>query len=125
MIVDLGGDVRANPKISGTKNNVFGIQTGVAISFMVKKRALKSNRIFYARRPEMETAEDKLAFLGTTAAAQIQYEQITPDKAANWVNLTENDWDTLAPIGAKENEGWFREPCAFPALFFRYRDKSG
>ena len=37
-IVDLGGDVRANPKLSGTKHNVFGIQTGVAISFMVKTR---------------------------------------------------------------------------------------
>jgi predicted helicase len=36
-VVDLGGDVRANPKLSGTKHNVFGIQTGVAISFMVKK----------------------------------------------------------------------------------------
>ena len=36
-VVDLGGDVRANPKLSGTKHNVFGIQTGVAISFMVKR----------------------------------------------------------------------------------------
>jgi predicted helicase len=36
-IIDLGGDVRANPKLSGTTHNVFGIQTGVAISFMVKK----------------------------------------------------------------------------------------
>ena len=27
-VVDLGGDVRANPKLSGTKHNVFGIQTG-------------------------------------------------------------------------------------------------
>ena len=35
-VVDLGGDVRANPKLSGTKHNVFGIQTGVAISFLVK-----------------------------------------------------------------------------------------
>ncbi len=26
-----------NPKLSGTKHNVFGIQTGVAISFMVKR----------------------------------------------------------------------------------------
>jgi predicted helicase len=33
LVVDLGGDVRANPKLSGTKHNVFGIQTGVAISF--------------------------------------------------------------------------------------------
>ena len=29
-VVDLGGDVRENPKLSGTKHNVFGIQTGVA-----------------------------------------------------------------------------------------------
>lgn len=35
-VVDLGGDVRANPRLSGTKHNVFGIQTGVAISFLVK-----------------------------------------------------------------------------------------
>ncbi len=35
-MVDLGGDVRENPKLSGTKHNVFGIQTGVAISFMVR-----------------------------------------------------------------------------------------
>jgi predicted helicase len=36
-IMDLGGDVRANPKLSGTKHNVFGIQTGVAIAFLIKK----------------------------------------------------------------------------------------
>ena len=53
-------------KLSGTKNNVFGIQTGVAISFFVKrKEAAKAAHIFYARRPEMETAEDKLSFLST------------------------------------------------------------
>jgi len=103
-VVDLGGDVRANPKLSGTKHNVFGIQTGVAISFMVKKRAIKSNHIFYARRPEMDTAEDKLAFLGSTSAAQIQYEQITADKNANWVNLTENDWDSLIPVADKRTK---------------------
>lgn len=34
-IVDLGGDVRVNPRLSGTKHNVFGIQTGVAICFLV------------------------------------------------------------------------------------------
>lgn len=35
-IVDTQSDVRKNPKISGTKNNVFGIQTGVAIMFLLK-----------------------------------------------------------------------------------------
>lgn len=36
-IVDTRSDVRNNPKISGTKNNVFGIQTGIAVMFLVKQ----------------------------------------------------------------------------------------
>ena len=38
-MVDLGGNVRNNPKLSGTTHNVFGIQAGVTIAFLVKKRA--------------------------------------------------------------------------------------
>ena len=33
-VVDLGSDVRRNPKISGTTHNVFGIKTGVAIAIL-------------------------------------------------------------------------------------------
>ena len=45
-VADLGGGVRANPKISETKNNVSGIQTGVAISFLVTRNAATGCRIF-------------------------------------------------------------------------------
>ncbi|WP_375561564.1 N-6 DNA methylase [Bernardetia sp. OM2101] len=37
-IVDTKSDVRANPKIAGTTHNVFGIQTGVAIMFLIRKK---------------------------------------------------------------------------------------
>ena len=100
-VVDLGGDVRANPKLSGTKNNVFGIQTGVAISFLVKRKGAKSCKVFYVRRPEMDTAEDKLAWLGSNKASSLAYERIAPDAKQNWVNLTENDWDSLLPVADK------------------------
>ena len=36
-VLDLGGNVRKNPKLSGTTHNVFGIQVGVSIIFLVKK----------------------------------------------------------------------------------------
>ena len=32
-VLDLGGNVRQNPKLSGTTHNVFGIQVGVSINF--------------------------------------------------------------------------------------------
>ncbi|GAB4565821.1 MAG: hypothetical protein Tsb007_37520 [Rhizobacter sp.] len=101
-VVDLGGDVRANPKLSGSKHNVFGIQTGVAISYLVKRKGSKGGRVFYARRPELETAEDKLAFLGTAALSRITLDELRPDAKQNWLNLTSNDFDELMPIASKD-----------------------
>ncbi len=103
-LIDLGGDVRKNPQLSGTKNNVFGIQIGVAISFLVRKED-KQNipcKIFYTRRPEFDTAEDKLKFLSGTKFADIDFEHIIPDKRHNWLNLTDNDFDELLPLIDKD-----------------------
>ena len=101
-VVDLGGDVRANPKLSGTKHNVFGIQTGVAISFLVKCKGSKGGRVFYARRPEMETAEDKLAFLGSAALSRMTLDVLRPDAKHNWLDLTSNDFEDLMPLIDKD-----------------------
>jgi predicted helicase len=103
-VVDLGGDVRANPKLSGTKHNVFGIQTGVAISFLVKRRRQQGCKIFYARRPEFDTAEDKLAFLASSKLSTMSFERIEPDKKGNWINQTENNWDDLIPVADKKTK---------------------
>lgn len=97
-VVDLGGDVRANPKLSGTKNNVFGIQTVVAISFLVKRHGAavkKGCRVFYARRPETETVEEKLAFLSNSRISETRFDEVCPDSRSNWINLTENDFESL------------------------------
>ena len=105
-VVDLGGDVRANPKLSGTKHNVFGIQTGVAISFMVKRTSSAKDkrpaRVYYVRRPEAETAEEKLVFLTSRPMRSLQFDEIQPDKTGNWVNLTNNDFETLLPLASKD-----------------------
>jgi predicted helicase len=107
-VVDLGGDVRANPKLSGTKHNVFGIQTGVAISFMVKRsQAVKDKRparVYYLRRPEMETAEEKLSFIASHPMRDMDFDEVQPDKTHNWINLTSNDFETLIPLASKETK---------------------
>ena len=107
-VVDLGGDVRANPKLSGTKHNVFGIQTGVAISFMVKRvvavKEKRPARVYYLRRPESETAEEKLAFLASHPMRRLDFDEVQPDKAGNWVNLTDNDFEMLLPLASKETK---------------------
>ena len=79
-IVDLGGDVRADPRLSGPRHNVFGIQTGVAISFMVKRVKGHGCRIRYSRRAQLETAEEKLSFLAENNLSQIPFNEIESDK---------------------------------------------
>ena len=117
-VVDLGGDVRVNPKLSGTRHNVFGIQTGIAISFMVKRGSRTPSpspasgrsgrgseaRIFYTRRPEMETAEEKLGFLANHPARSLSFDEVQADKSHSWINLSSNDFDSLLPLASKETK---------------------
>ena len=59
--VDLHGNVRKNPKLSGTTHNVFGIQVGVGITLAVRCRGEK--RLRYHRVPEIWRKEEKLVWL--------------------------------------------------------------
>jgi predicted helicase len=118
-IVDLGGDVRENPKLSGTKHNVFGIQTGVAISFLVKRHQAAGCRIFYSRRPELETADEKLSFLANTKLEDAGLEEIRPDRNGHWINLTQNDWDDLVPLATRAAK-LSKKPSQEKAIFKMY-----
>ncbi len=98
-VLDLGSDVRRNPKISGTSHNVFGIQTGVAIGFFVREKAkLGQCGIHYARREDAELAKDKLAYLGSAGLDGIEFETITPDKRNDWLNQSNSDFEKLLPL---------------------------
>jgi predicted helicase len=61
-------------------------------------------RVYYVRRPEMETAEEKLDFLAAHALRNLDFDEVQPDKTHNWVNLTSNDFETLIPLASKETK---------------------
>lgn len=104
-IVDLGGDVRANPKLSGTRHNVFGIQTGVAIAFLVRKKAILSSVVRYVRRPEDEIAEDKLSWLNATQFSELDFDSIKPAINGDWLNqIGESAWSDFIQIADKETK---------------------
>ena len=104
-MLDLGGNVRKNPKLSGTTHNVFGIQVGVCINFSVKKRNNddSQNRIFYARVDESWRKENKYHYLDSKGQYQnIEWQLVTPDKNHTW--LTEelcSEFETFIPMGSK------------------------
>ncbi len=105
-IIDTKSDVRANPKIAGTTHNVFGIQTGVAIMFLVRKENRAKNAqcvINYMAMQDEWRKEEKLQFLVERHLNNINFTHIQPDKNNNWINLAENnDWESLLPLADKE-----------------------
>ena len=104
-ILDLGGNVRKNPKLSGKTHNVFGIQVGVSINFFIKRRdnANGQTKIFYARVDEFWRKEDKYRYLDSKKHHRsIEWQPITPDRRHTW--LTEGlhaEFETFIPMGTK------------------------
>ncbi len=104
-VLDLGSDVRRNPKISGTTHNVFGIQTGVAIGFFVREKAkLGECGIHYSRREDTELATDKLAYLRETTLENIEFMDVTPDKRNDWLNQPNSDFERLMLLADRQTK---------------------
>ena len=104
-VIDLGSDVRRNPKISGTTHNVFGIQTGVAIGFFVRQKARLGNfGIHYTRREDAELAVDKLAYLRDTNLEQIAFDDVTPDSKYNWLNQSNPEFTKLLALADRQTK---------------------
>ncbi|MCY4079591.1 MAG: N-6 DNA methylase [Caldilineaceae bacterium] len=105
-ILDLGGNVRGNPKLSGTTHNVFGIQVGVSINFLVKKcgKALSQTQLLYARVDEFWRKEEKYRYLNKMEQyVNVNWKKITPDRRHTW--LTEGlhaEFGTYISMGSRE-----------------------
>ena len=104
-VLDLGSDVRRNPKISGTRHNVFGIQTGVAVGFFVRDKSRKGEcNIHYARREDTEVATDKLAYLREAKLDDIAFSDIATDTKNNWLNQSNPDFDKLMALADRQTK---------------------
>ena len=105
-ILDLSGNVRKNPKLSGTTHNVFGIQVGVSINFFIKRRdnANSQAEIFYARVDEFWRKEDKYRYLDSKKHCRnIEWKPVKPDRRYTW--LTEglhSEFETFIPMGTQK-----------------------
>jgi predicted helicase len=102
--IDLHGNVRKNPKLSGTTHNVFGIQIGVGITIAVRNSQMSTRTLNYHRVPENWRKTEKLNFLAEKRSLTgIAWTQLQPDENYTW--LTEGlheEFATFLPIGTRE-----------------------
>jgi len=102
--LDLHGNVRKNPKLSGTTHNVFGIQIGVGITIAICVSSDTERKLHYYRVPEYWSRIEKLAFLKKMGSINgIDWQELQPDARYTW--LTEGlrpEFMDFLPMGTKE-----------------------
>ncbi len=105
-VMDLGGNVRKNPKLSGSTHNVFGIQVGVSITFLVRKKHYNQRqaRIHCVTLDKYWRKEEKYDFLDKKISLEkVAWQELTPDKKYTWLTSDlEDDFETFLPMGTKK-----------------------
>jgi predicted helicase len=106
-LVDLNGNVRKNPKLSGTTHNVFGIQVGVSIALFVrhKQKVLKRRQavIRYATVGGDWRKEKKWKWLEEKQhIGGVRWRKLMPDERHTWLHDEESqEFYQFVPFGKK------------------------
>jgi predicted helicase len=120
--VDLRGNVRQNPKLSGTAYNVFGIQVGVGITLAIRKRAASvgpkaspssrapneseaiATRLHLHRFPLEWRRRKKLEALASLrSVARVEWTPLQPDTRNRWlIPEGADEFARFVPLGDRE-----------------------
>jgi predicted helicase len=118
-LLDLGGNVRKNPKLSGSVHNVFGIQVGVAICFLVRKKASggapRVAQIRYANVATDWRKEDKFRFLDEMGSiGQLELRTLNPDAQHSWLTTgLRDEYAGFVPLMGAAGARTPRAQCIF------------
>jgi len=102
----LEGNVRQNPKLSGTAYNVFGIQVGVGITIAVQSQRRRGRRLLFHRVDKAVRRHKKLAWLAQHGDVKgVKWQKLQPDQRHTWlVPEHSEEFATFLPIASKQGK---------------------
>jgi predicted helicase len=119
-------DLKGNARTSGERRrqeagNIFDdqIRVGIAIWFCVKKKGADGFKIMYEAVRDYAKSDEKLDFVSAISLRDRKFDRIKPDVKNNWINLTDNDFDTMLPLASKETKS-AKSSRDLKAIFRKY-----
>ncbi len=99
--LDLHGNTRRNPKLSGTTHNVFGIQVGVGITIAIRSSENTQRKVYYHRLAEDLRKEQKLSFIAEKKSiSKVDWQELEPNERHIWITTgMKAEFLTFLPIG--------------------------
>jgi predicted helicase len=101
-VVDLGGDYKKKGTSGG--GNVFGIGTGVAISFWVKRKGQREvARLSYASAP-VGSGDEKLSWVAGQQMTSMDWQLLPNREDAAWLDIPDQSTDGLISIADRKSK---------------------
>ena len=104
-------DLKGNARTSGERRrreggNVFDdkIRVGVAVYFLVRRKEAEGFRIYYNAIEDYAKSPHKVTYLKDGSIRSLDFQQISPDSAGNWLNQSNSDFETLLPLANRETK---------------------
>ena len=100
----LEGNVRENPKLSGTAYNVFGIRVGVGITVAIRSEKHKDHRLYFDRVEKTLRKEEKLIWVEKQGSVHgVTWERLLPDGKNTWlVAKYSGEFSGFLALGSKK-----------------------
>jgi predicted helicase len=118
----LGGNIRELSGKDGIwlneKHTIFGVAAavGISITFLVKKEGevVEESKMFYIHPCDIRaTRDEKIDFLQSNHFKEIKFEKIKPSDKHNWINISNNDFDSLLPLIDKKVKSGISDKAIF------------
>jgi len=118
--LDLEGNVRQNPKLSGTAYNVFGIQVGVGITVAVRCHRHRGHRVLFHRVDKNLRRQQKLVWLAKHRDVKgVRWRALKADEHHTWIVAEHGtEYARFLPMGSKAGKA--STGCAAECLFKVY-----
>jgi Predicted helicase len=104
-VYDLKGDIRARSKKEG--ENVFPIQAGNCLLFLVKRKDKKDPaKIYYKAVKDYAEKKEKFAELKEweDQLDQISWQEIAPNDKHDWIDQGDKEFESFMKLGDKKNK---------------------
>ena len=102
-------DLKGNARTSGERRhreggNIFDdkIRVGVAIYFLVRRQSTSSFKMFYNAVADFSKSPDKIEYIKDKSLTEFDFKEITPDKHHNWLNQSNNDFESLVLLASRQ-----------------------
>ncbi|MFM6249883.1 MAG: DNA methyltransferase, partial [Dolichospermum sp.] len=102
-------DMKGNARTSGERRrkeggNVFSdeIRVGIAVYFLIRNEHAEGFKVYYNEIDDYINADEKKKYFSSQKFRDLGFTHLKPDNNGNWINQSDNDFDSLLPLVDKD-----------------------